>query len=137
MFWQIAGWLSWPSEKNWRPLMHALWNPDSLYQLAIQVLEFMSIQLLWGKDGQRMLISNLFLFIGNFIYMYAFQGQIFFGKSSILLRAFLGCSKAEFLFFTGKSENIMISRKKRKNFDMFGITYCYLHLRIGNLLQKL
>ena len=54
-----------------------------------------------------------------------------------MFRAFLGCSRAEFLFFRGKSENIMISRKKGKNFDMFGIIFCYLHLRIGNLLQKL
>ena len=29
-----------------------------------------------------------------------------------MFRAFLGCSRAEFLFFRGKSENIMISRKK-------------------------
>ena len=30
----------------------------------------------------------------------------------------------------------MISRKKEKNFDMFGIIFCYLQLRIGNLLQN-
>ena len=54
-----------------------------------------------------------------------------------MFRAFLGCSWAEFLFFRGKSENIMISRKKGKNFDMFGIIFCYLHLIIGNLLKKL
>ena len=37
---------------------------------------------------------------------------IFCGKSSILLRAFFGCSRTEFLFFRGKSENIMISRNE-------------------------
>ena len=54
-----------------------------------------------------------------------------------MFRAFLGFSRAEFLFFRGESENIMILRKKGKNIDKFGIIFCYLHLRIGNLFQLL
>ena len=55
----------------------------------------------------------------------------------ILRGAFMGCSRPEFLFFRGKSENIIILRKKGENFDMFGIVFCYLHLKIGNLRKKL
>ena len=49
----------------------------------------------------------------------------------------MGCYRAEFLFFKGESENIMISRKIKENCDVCGGIFCFLHLKIGNSHQKI
>ena len=54
-----------------------------------------------------------------------------------MFRAFLGWFRAEILFFRGKSENMMISRKKGRILMCLEEHFSYLHLKIGNLLQKL